>query len=245
MTNTETTPPSQETRYVVQDAPRSFSTRQNGRTLASYYNELIGIFQEIDTRLMFHEDSVEHVVSLNKILGRLRVHIFLAGLDPDFNQARGEILRKDPPLDLEACYAFVRKDQTQRSTMEEPKNEPDSIVNLATRNRFSKGKNTSNKLVCTHCGEEGHSKQRCYEIVGYPEWWDFSKKPRRKVGQASTATAKNDDTNPVAAHTESFNDYGNSEIPAFGGGDNRTSFNTETLAPPRLPPWTSASIWPQ
>lgn len=141
---------------------RSFGTRQNGRTLALYYNELIGIFQEIDTRLMVHEDDVNNVVSVNKILGRLRVHIFLAGLDPEFNQARGEILRKDPPLDLEACYAFVRKDQTQRSTMEEPKIEPDSIVNLATRNRISKGKNNGNKLVCTHCGEVGHSKQRCY-----------------------------------------------------------------------------------
>ena len=43
--------------------------------------------------------------------------------------------------------------------------------------------------------------------MGYPEWWDFTKKPRRKVGQASTATTKTEE-NPVAAHTESSNDYG-------------------------------------
>lgn len=34
---------------------------------------------------MVDEDNVEHAVSLNKILGQLRVHIFLTGLDPDFN----------------------------------------------------------------------------------------------------------------------------------------------------------------
>ena len=33
--------------------------------------------------------------------------------------------------------------------------------------------------MCSHCGEMGHSKQRCYEIIGYPDWWDFTKKPRK------------------------------------------------------------------
>ena len=167
---------------------------------------------------MVQEDNVTQVVSLNKFLGRLRVHIFLAGLDVEFNQARGEILRKDPPLDLEACYAFVRKDQSQRSAMDEGKHEPDSMVNLATRSRPVKGKNPNNKnsnLVCAHCGEEGHSKQRCYEIIGYPEWWDFSKKPRRKVGQATVATTKNDETTSIAAHTESHGNHGYSD-----GSDN-------------------------
>lgn len=37
----------------------------------------------------------------------------------------------------------------------------------------------------THHGEERHSKQRCYEIIVYPEWWDFIKKPRKKVNQAA------------------------------------------------------------
>lgn len=201
---------------------RSFSTKQNGRPLAAYYNELVGIFQEIDTRLMGHEDEVDKIVSLKKILGRLRVHIFLAGLDAEFNQARGEILRKDPPMDLEACYAFVRKDQQQRSTMEDVKRETDSVVNLATRSRTVKEKekekssnNKKNNFVCTHCGEEGHSKQRCYELVGYPEWWDFSKRPRRKVGQTSMATTKGDDGTPVAAHTESFSDHGKPTISRF------------------------------
>ena len=119
---------------------RSFTTRQNGRTLPAYYNELVSIFQEIDSRIMTQEKDVTGVVSLHKTLARLRVYIFLAGLDSEFNQARSEILRKDPPLDLESCYAYVRKDQNQRHTMEEPKIEQDNMVHLAARNRFTKGK---------------------------------------------------------------------------------------------------------
>ena len=45
----------------------------------------------------------------HKLLQRKRVHIFLVGLEGDFEQVRGEILRKDPILELEECYALVRR----------------------------------------------------------------------------------------------------------------------------------------
>jgi hypothetical protein len=35
------------------------------------------------------------------------VHIFLAGLDDDFKQIWGEILRKEPVPELEECYALI------------------------------------------------------------------------------------------------------------------------------------------
>uniref|UniRef100_A0A6N2N256 Uncharacterized protein n=1 Tax=Salix viminalis TaxID=40686 RepID=A0A6N2N256_SALVM len=42
-----------------------------------------------------------------------------------------------------------------------------------------KYKNTGG-VMCSHYGEMGHSKQRCYEIIGYPNWWDFTKKTTKK-----------------------------------------------------------------
>lgn len=92
---------------------RSFTTRQNGISLPTYYNELISIFQEIDARLVTEEAVVAATVAVNKTLSRFRVHIFLAGLDQEFNHAGSEILRKDPALDLETSYAYIRKDYTQ------------------------------------------------------------------------------------------------------------------------------------
>ncbi|PRQ26985.1 putative RNA-directed DNA polymerase [Rosa chinensis] len=41
---------------------------------------------------------------------------------------------------------------------------------------------------CIICGELGHSKERCYEVIGYPDWWDFTKKPRKNLGKAAVAT---------------------------------------------------------
>ena len=122
---------------------KSFHTRQNNRPLPTYYNELVMLFQEIDARLTNPEATVAENVAATKTLSRFRVHIFLAGLDSAFNQARSEVLRKDPPLDLEACYAYIRKDQMQRQTMDttnEAKSESDSMVHLVSRNSSQKGK---------------------------------------------------------------------------------------------------------
>ena len=96
---------------------RSFSTKQNGRPLSTYYNELVAIFREIDHRNTSQEGTVEGVIQLHSAMARLRVHIFLSGLDSEFDHVCGEILRKDPKLDLESTYAYVRKEYQQRQTM--------------------------------------------------------------------------------------------------------------------------------
>ena len=35
--------------------------------------------------------------------------------------------------------------------------------------------------MCSHCDEMRHLIQRCYEIIDYLDWWDFSKKPRKNI----------------------------------------------------------------
>ena len=184
---------------------KSFSIKQEGRPVSIYYNELVALFQEIDHRTASQGETVEGVVQLHSTMHRLRVHIFLSGLDSEFEQVRGEILRKDPKLDLESTYACIRREFQQRQTMgnyratgehsvhsamftKQPRQGP-ALGMMKNRNNPSTGKYTG--LVCGHCGESGHSKQRCYEIIGYPEWWNFSKKPRKKfTGKAMMTTAE-------------------------------------------------------
>ena len=74
---------------------------------------------------------------------------------------------------------------------QQPKVLPDHTVLAAaqTRTQFKGKISKSNSYTCTHCGEVGHSKKRCYELVGYPEWWDFNKKPRKKLEKAAIATS--------------------------------------------------------
>ncbi|KAK8275205.1 hypothetical protein V6Z12_D10G122300 [Gossypium hirsutum] len=176
-------------RQLFQLNRRSFTSHQNGRPLSLYYNELIGIFQKIDARVQTQEDNATIIILLHKYMTQLQVHIFFADLDPEFNQAQCEILRKDPPFDLKSCYAYVWKDHNQRQTLEEPKVQSDGIAHSTActcpsnsqQVKREKSGTKRNNYICTHYSEEGHSKQHCYEIIRYPEWWDFTKKPQKKL----------------------------------------------------------------
>ena len=50
---------------------------------------------------------------------------------------------------------------------------------------------------CTHCDQTGHTKSRCYELVGYPEWWDHSrdswKQNSKKASTAAIVETKTED----------------------------------------------------
>ncbi|KAF1899596.1 hypothetical protein Lal_00019724, partial [Lupinus albus] len=87
---------------------RAFSAKQNERTLS----------------------NVLKILNLTKkSIQRQRVHIFLAGLDGEFEQICGEILRKDPSPELEECYALFRKEFVRHTTMNgEPGNSKASAM---------------------------------------------------------------------------------------------------------------------
>ncbi|XP_068653880.1 uncharacterized protein [Aristolochia californica] len=191
--------------YIFELNYRSFSMKQNGRPLSTYYNELVAIFQKIDHRTTSHEGTIEGLIQLYSAMARLQVHIFLNGFDSEFDQVRGEILRRDPKVDLESTYAYVRREYQQIQTMGSYRPISKNSAMLVNQNRqgSSSSRNTQssgkgNNRVCTHCREKGHSQQQCYEIIGYPEWWDFSKKPRKKiVGKAIVTSTKDNQQLPT------------------------------------------------
>ena len=120
---------------------RAFSAKQNGRTLSVYYGELPEIFCELDHRDRVIMESENDVESYRKSVQRQRVHIFLVGLDGEFEQIRGEILRKDPIPELEACYALVRHESVRLAMMngEPEKSEASAMV---TRNRSNQNRSS-------------------------------------------------------------------------------------------------------
>jgi hypothetical protein len=177
---------------------KAFSAKQNGRILSIYYGELIEIFGELDHRDTVVMECAKDVESYRKSIQRQRAHIFLAGLDGQFEQIRGEILRKDPTPELEECYALVRRESVRHTTMKE-EDENSEASAMATRNKSSQMLSTQKRqdqtrsnypknnfgadkssYKCTHCNQTGHNKNRCFELVGYPDWWDHNRDPRKR-----------------------------------------------------------------
>ena len=60
---------------------RAFSAKQSGKSLSEFYDELAEIFSELDHRDKVVIESSKDVESYRKSIHRLRVHIFLVGLD--------------------------------------------------------------------------------------------------------------------------------------------------------------------
>lgn len=105
---------------------------------------------------------------MSSTMARLRVQFFLSGLNSEFYQVRGEILRKDPKLDLESPSAYVRCEHQQRKTMGGglPISESTVLITKppsSVRNHKSQQSEKSNNFTCDHSSETGHSIQKCYE----------------------------------------------------------------------------------
>ena len=113
---------------------RAFTANQNGRTLSKYYRELAEIFRELDHRDKVVMKDPKDITTYQRSVERLRVHIFLAGLDGEFEQVRGEILRKETVPDLEECYFAIRREEVRRTAQKEKSKDYEASAMVA-RNR--------------------------------------------------------------------------------------------------------------
>ncbi|XP_068668949.1 uncharacterized protein [Aristolochia californica] len=156
--------------------------------IITYYGDLVENFQELDHRDRTIMKDPDDVIAYRKSVERLRVHIFLNGLDAEFEQVCGEILRKDPILDLEEAYAYVRRDSVRRTTLKSEVDRVETSAMVARRakpktarptgpnsdpNRTSGSQNRSYEVgttkperIYTHCGETGHIKSSVMNLSG-------------------------------------------------------------------------------
>ncbi|KAL3534178.1 hypothetical protein ACH5RR_002639 [Cinchona calisaya] len=63
---------------------KAFTSKQSGKSLSKYYGELVEIFRELDHRDKVVLKDLDDVTAYQKSIEQLRVHIFLAGLDSNF-----------------------------------------------------------------------------------------------------------------------------------------------------------------
>ncbi|KAH0776792.1 hypothetical protein KY290_008203 [Solanum tuberosum] len=130
-------------------------------------------------------------------MARLRVHMFLNGLDTEFDQVRGEILRKDQKLDLKSTYAYVRREFQQRQTMGTSCQMPESSAMAVHRNkgRSDSSSGKSNDFNCNYYGKKEHLKQRCYKIIGYTS--SHIDQPNVDAPSLPNVSMNNDDKEPL------------------------------------------------
>lgn len=130
---------------------------------------------------------MEYAVDIDKFnlfIQKTRVYTFLDGLDDALDGVRAQIVQIRPFPNVQQAYGNVRREAIRQSVM--IKGGAPNTLALATKGfRFQETRSYANKnyaspdksrLKCSHCGGNKHTKDQCFELIGYPEWWKGKKK---------------------------------------------------------------------
>lgn len=103
---------------------------------------------------------------------------FLMGLDDTYIQPRSQLLLTSNLPDLSGAYSLLLQDEAQRSHTHPPVS-TDRAALQSNVNDINASFNTSQALMahpmsirnrprCKHCGNLGHTEDKCYKLHGYP-----------------------------------------------------------------------------
>ena len=197
---------------------------------------LQSLFQELDHRDPPSMVCADDTDAYQKKLDRLRVHIFLSGLDPEFDQVRSEILRKEPKMDLDQSFAYVRRDAQQRANFIGATASLDATVMMAQRfhgphssHRIASTQGVKDKPVfkCTHCGGSKHTREHCYELVGFPSWWDHSK--NKRSGHKALQASATPETPPISGNKST--EHASASVSLAASGITGYALNVSSTSP--------------
>nr|GFA45533.1 ribonuclease H-like domain-containing protein [Tanacetum cinerariifolium] len=99
------------------------------------------------------------------------------GLNEVYDAIRRIILTTDYNPDVKGAFATLSRDESHMSTQSHNVTKtrkfsfvarPNNRNNNWTSNNNQPRKLNMPNLVCTHCNMNGHTADRCFELVGYP-----------------------------------------------------------------------------
>ena len=83
-----------------------------------------------------------------------------------------------PLPSVESVCSMLRQEELQRQALED--------VNAHIESSASLSKNSELRYTetrCSVCGNRGHAKEKCWQVIGYPNWHPRSmKNPQKKFG---------------------------------------------------------------
>ncbi|XP_059659238.1 uncharacterized protein LOC132306059 [Cornus florida] len=147
--------------------------KQGGGSIETYYNNLQGLWREIDFRCPNPMQCEIDIQRYNSILQEDRVYTFLDGLDDHLDKIRGDVLQIQPFPTVEQAYAHVRREDLRQAVMltkgdttpsavmlskggQKSQQQPSlQILSNGKLNTWTKSKSQAEGGGCTHCETHG------------------------------------------------------------------------------------------
>ncbi|KAL2932685.1 Cysteate synthase [Bienertia sinuspersici] len=151
-----------------------YDLRQKKKTVTEYYTTMKSLWDDLDAMsnlppiTTMTPEIQAFVTALNKEREEERLFQFLNDLEDDYGSERSHVLMFTPlPSVEEACARFVQE-EAQREVLKQERNE---VETGAMMSKKTKG--------CDVCGLKGHTKDKCWKVVGYPRWHPKHKRMQR------------------------------------------------------------------
>ncbi|XP_058227159.1 uncharacterized protein LOC131335697 [Rhododendron vialii] len=152
---------------------------QNHRSVAVYFADLNGAWQEFDYYQGFQAVCAVDAAAWLKRLEKERVYDFLAGLDIEYDTIRVQVLGRIPFSSLGEAYAIVQQEESRRGAMlDTPTPERSALVAIPqgglvpqsgkSQSGASSGPIDRESLRCDHCHNTGHTRDFCWKLHGRP-----------------------------------------------------------------------------
>ncbi|KAH6773521.1 hypothetical protein C2S51_011925 [Perilla frutescens var. frutescens] len=202
----------------VFDLHRKANTlKQEEYTIEETWAKFQEIWMTIDRREPNPMICSKDIDTFNQIVQHQRLFQFLTALNGSYEPVKKELLKRDPLPSVDFAYAMVRR-ETARDRILRPVVNDDGGASsgigagLAARDRDRnrkgnwprKPEDDKSKLICSHCGMKKHTRETCFQLVGYPDWWDETKKTKlpgkNRGGIAAAATTANRATSAGAGN---------------------------------------------
>nr|GEW05557.1 cysteine-rich RLK (receptor-like protein kinase) 8 [Tanacetum cinerariifolium] len=132
-----------------------------------FYQKMKGYWDEIDALEATYKCTCDCICENGRLNGarenKKRLIQLLIGLDESFANLRGQILLMQPlPIAIKA-YGMLRQEKKQREKNKTYSDTGNHWGDLNTRRSTFR-----QRIICGNCQKEGHYKNECYQIIGYP-----------------------------------------------------------------------------
>ncbi|KAL2903966.1 RNA-binding protein lark, partial [Bienertia sinuspersici] len=86
-------------------------------------------------------------------------------------------------------YDMVLSAERNQTVTEAPESRSDTVgfsVQGASQSRTQGAGGSGDSRLCSHCGRKGHEKEKCFELIGWPEWVGTAGRGGRSGGRSSS-----------------------------------------------------------
>ncbi|XP_071695884.1 uncharacterized protein [Rutidosis leptorrhynchoides] len=211
-------------RFDKENAPRAYelqrtitSVHQENMTVSAYYTKLRGIWDEIQSvspspLCTCNLCTCNLGKSLNDMRDKEKLNDFLMGLNEEYSSIRSQILSTNPLPSLVAAFHMVSQDEQQRiiGNLRSINNDATAFQTSGRNNHtqsrsnsqaWNRRDNRDKSEMCIYYQKVGHTKDGCFEIIGYPDWWSkkaaSSKSQTNRFKNQPRDAAVNDDKQAV------------------------------------------------